>query len=279
MSFTAKDVQELRARTGAGMMDCKKALEETGGNMDAAVDLLRKKGIAKAEKRTGRSTSEGVIAAETSDKAGAMIELNCETDFVARTDDFQALARKLAQHVLKTPNATTESVLASQLDGKSVEELIKETSAKVGEALNLRRVARLEGTVGKYVHHNGKLGAIVSVSGATGADAAGTASVIAEHVVAQNPLAVDESGVPADAVERERAIYVDQTRASGKPEAMIDKIVDGKIKAYYKEVALIHQPWIREPKQTIAQMMADAGKKAGAPLTVTKFVRFQLGQE
>ena len=132
MAITAKEVAALRERTGAGMMDCKKALEENDGNMDAAVDYLRKKGIAKAEKRAGRSTSEGVVVAETNEKAGVLVELNCETDFVARTDDFQALARRIAQHALKTPNATAETVLASQLDGKSVDDLIKETSAKVG---------------------------------------------------------------------------------------------------------------------------------------------------
>jgi elongation factor Ts len=280
MSFTAKDVQELRARTGAGMMDCKKALEENGGNMEAAVDYLRKKGIAKAGQRAGRTTSEGVVVAETRDKAGVLVELNCETDFVARTDDFQGLARRLAQHALKLPNATTESVLASQLDGKAVDDLIKETSAKVGEALNLRRVARIEGSaVGKYVHFNGKIGVLVAVSGAERPEAAAVASVVAEHVAAQNPLGIDETTVPADVIARERAIYEEQTRQQGKPEAMIEKIVDGKVKAYYKEVALIHQAWVRDPKQSISQVLADAGKQAGAPLTVAKFVRFQLGQE
>ena len=278
-SFSAKDVQELRARTGAGMMDCKKALEENDGNMDAAVDYLRKKGIAKAEKRAGRSTSEGVVVAETNEKAGVLVELNCETDFVARTDDFQGLARRIAQQALKTPNATTESVLASQLDGKPVDDLIKETSAKVGEALNLRRVARLDGTVGKYVHFNGKIGVLVCVSGAERPEAAAVANVIAEHVAAASPLGIDEATVPADVIARERAIYTEQTRQQGKPEAMIDKIVDGKVKAYYKEVALIHQAWVRDPKQSISQVLADAGKQAGAPLTVAQFVRFQLGQE
>jgi elongation factor Ts len=278
-SFTAKDVSELRARTGAGMMDCKKALEENGGDMEAAIDYLRKKGIAKAEKRSGRTTSEGVVVAETGDTGGAMVELNCETDFVARTDDFQGLARKLARQALATPNATTESVLATQLDGRSVEELIKETSAKVGEALNLRRVARLDGTVGRYVHFNGKIGVLVAVSGAANDEARSLANVVAEHVAAASPLGVDESSVPADVIARERAIYEEQTRAQGKPEAMVEKIVDGKVKAYFKEVALVHQPWIREPKQTITQVVADAAKKAGAPLAITQFVRFQLGQE
>jgi elongation factor Ts len=280
MSFTAKDVQELRARTGAGMMDCKKALQENGGNMDAAIDYLRKKGIAKAETRAGRSTSEGAVVAETSDKGGVIVELNCETDFVARTDDFQAVARRIAQHALATPAAKdAAAVLASSVDGKPVEEVVKEASAKLGETLNLRRVARLDGTVGKYVHFNGKIGVIVAVSGAAGAEAQGLANVVAEHVAATNPLGIDESTVPPDVIARERAIYEEQTRASGKPEAMIEKIVEGKVKAYYKEVALLHQAWIREPKQTISQVVAEAGKQAGAPITVMQFVRFQLGQE
>ena len=279
-AFSAKDVQQLRQRTGAGMMECKKALEENKGDMEAAVDYLRKKGIAKAETRAGRSTSEGVIAAETNDKAGVLVEVNCETDFVARTDDFQALARKLAQHALATPSATdANALLESSLGGKPVSELIKETSAKVGEALNLRRVARLEGTVGKYVHFNGKIGVLVALKGGAGAEAVTLANTLAEHVAAAAPLGVDKDTVPADVVERERSIFVEQVRASGKPENMIDKIVSGKVDAYYRDVALMHQAWVREPKTTITQVVADASKKVGAPLTVTRFVRFQLGQE
>jgi elongation factor Ts len=279
-AFSAKDVQQLRQRTGAGMMECKKALEENKGDMEAAVDYLRKKGIAKAETRAGRSTSEGVIAAETNDKAGVLVEVNCETDFVARTDDFQALARKLAQHALATPSATDAAgLLASKLDGKPVEELVKETSAKVGEALNLRRAARLEGTVGKYVHFNGKIGVLVALEGGAGADAVTLGNTLAEHVAAANPLGIDKDTVPADVVERERSIFVEQVRASGKPENMIDKIVSGKVDAYYRDVALMHQAWVREPKTSITQVVADASKKVGAPLTVTRFVRFQLGQE
>jgi len=284
MSFTAKDVQELRARTGAGMMDCKKALEENGGNMEAAVDYLRKKGIAKAGQRAGRTTSEGVVVAETRDKAGVLVELNCETDFVARTDDFQGLARRLAQHALKLPNATTESVLASQLDGKAVDDLIKETSAKVGEALNLRRVARIEGSaVGKYVHFNGKIGVLVEVDAPDAAskreELVTLAKQLAEHVAAASPIGVDKESVPPDVIERERAIFVEQVRASGKPENMIDKIVTGKVDAYYKDVALLHQMWVREPKTSIASVVADAAKKVGGAVTVKRFARFQLGQE
>ena len=285
-TFTAKDVQELRQRTGAGMMDCKKALEENNGDLQAAVDYLRKKGIAKAEKRAGKSTSEGAIVAETRGGTGALVEVNCETDFVARTDDFQNLARALARQAAASSGATdANGLLAVTDDGKPVEDVVKEASARLGEAVNVRRVARYAsdtGAVGAYVHFNGKIGVLVEVEAANGDqgdDVVGLARTLAEHVAAAAPLGVDKDTVPADVVERERAIFVDQVRASGKPEAMIDKIVTGKVEAYYKDVALLHQMWVREPKTPISQVVAEASKKVGAPITVKRFARFQLGQD
>ena len=197
-TFTAKDVQELRRRTGAGMMECKKALEETGGDMEKAVEYLRKKGIAKAEKRAGRTTSEGVITSyiHPPGKIGVIVELNCETDFVARTDDFKNLAREVAMHI---------------------------------------------------------------------ASAA--------------PLSVDKDGVPADAVERERRIAEEQVRASGKPDHLVSKIVEGKLEAFYKQVALLSQPWIREDKKTIGDLIKEASSKLGENVQVRRFVRFQMGEE
>jgi elongation factor Ts len=197
-TFTAKDVQELRRRTGAGMMECKKALEETAGDMEKAVEYLRKKGIAKAEKRAGRATSEGVITSyiHPPGKIGVIVELNCETDFVARTDDFKTLAREVAMHI---------------------------------------------------------------------ASAA--------------PLAVDKDGVPADAVERERRIAEEQVRASGKPEHLVSKIVEGKLEAFYKQVALLSQPWIREDKKTIGDLIKEASSKLGENVQVRRFARFQMGEE
>ena len=280
-TYTAKDVQELRARTGAGMMDCKKALEENQGDMEAAVDFLRKKGIAKAEKRAGKSASEGVVVAETNERGGVLVEVNCETDFVARNADFQQIARSVAQHALATASATdAASLLASAMtDGQDVATYIKETSAKMGELVEVRRMARLDGTVGKYVHFNGKIGVLVAVDGAQNDESRQLANVLAEHVAAAAPLGVDKDTVPADVVERERAIFTEQVRQAGKPEAMIDKIVTGKVDAYYKDVALLHQMWVREPKTPISAVVAEAGKKAGAPITVRGFKRFQLGQE
>ena len=197
MSFTAKDVSELRQRTGAGMMDCKKALQETGGNMEKAIEYLRTKGIAKAEKRVGKETSEGVIGSYVhhNGKVAVLVELNCETDFVARTDDFKNLAR-----------------------------------------------------------------------------------TVAEHIAAAAPLGVDKDSVPSDKVEKERAIFVEQVRASGKPENLIDKIVDGKVEAYYKDVALLHQAWVREPKKSIGDLIKEVSAKVGENIQVRRFARFQLGE-
>ena len=286
-SFTAKDVQELRQRTGAGMMDCKKALEENNGDMQASVDFLRKKGIAKADKRVGKSTNEGTVRAEIAEdgSTGVLVEINCETDFVARNSDFQGIAKQVADQALATPNANDAAALmASTMNGQTVEEFVKETSAKMGEAVNVRRVARFaapSGVVGSYVHFNGKIGVLVEVEAEGKKDEALTtlAKTLAEHVAAAAPVGVDRDTVPADVVERERAIFVDQVRASGKPEAMIDKIVSGKIEAYYKDVALLHQAWIREPKTSIQQVVDQAGKQVGAKVTVKRFARFQLGQE
>jgi elongation factor Ts len=288
-SFTAKDVSELRARTGAGMMDCKKALEESNGDMNAAVDSLRTKGIAKAEKRVGRSTSEGAVVAAIADggATGALVEVNCETDFVARNEGFQAIARAVAQQALKAPaGADTAAVMSSKMDGGSdVETFVKESSAKLGEAVNVRRVARFDagqGVVGSYVHFNGKIGVLVELAADNGdrSDELTTlARTIAEHIAAAAPLGVDKDSVPADVVERERAIFVDQVKASGKPEAMIDKIVNGKVDAYYRDVALMHQAWVREPKQSIQQVVDASAKKVGGKITVKRFARFQLGQE
>jgi len=285
-TITAKDVSELRQRTGAGMMDCKKALEETGGDMTAAVDYLRKKGIAKAEKRAGRAASEGVVivALRDDNTAGAMVEVNSETDFVARNDEFQAAARTLAEHALATTEATdANAMLASTMSaqgGQSVEEYVKGVAAKTGEAVSLRKAARFEaqsGVVGSYVHFNGKIGVLVEVDAADAAsrreELVGLAKSLAEHIAAAAPVGVDKESVPQSVIDRERAIFIEQVRAEGKPEAMIEKIVEGKIQAFYKDVALTHQVWVRDPKVVVGDLV----KKANA--TVKRFARFQLGAE
>jgi elongation factor Ts len=293
--ITAKDVAELRARTGAGMMDCKKALEEAGGDMDAAVDLLRKKGIAKADKRADRAASEGQIVTWTSQdgSTAAMIELNCETDFVGRNDDFVALARQLADHVGQ--DAAVDGLVTVGADGaylgtpwfadksRTVGEIVKAASAKTGEKVELRRIARIKstGVVGSYLHFNGKAGVIVDVTGDHGAAAKQLAAHVAEHVAAGVPtvaIAVDKDGVDPAFIERERAIFVAQAVESGKPEAIALKMTEGRITKLFGEVTLLGQPWVRDDKQTIGDLVKATAKESGKPLAVKRFVRFKMGE-
>ena len=285
-TITAKDVQELRQRTGAGMMDCKKALEENGGDIDAAIEFLRKRGIAKAEKRADRTTAEGLIGAEVRGSVGVLVELNCETDFVARNEDFGAVLKTLVEQMFASGAADKEAFLASTLNGQSVDEYVKLAAGKTGEAVQVRRVARIDaganGQVGVYSHHNGKLAALAAVSAADAAVAghAATAEVakfVAEHVAAAAPVAVDRTGVPAATLESERRIAEEQARQTGKPEAMIEKIATGKVEAFLKDVTLLPQAWVRDGGKTIADLVAEHGKTAGGALTVTSFVRYQLG--
>ena len=281
VTITPKDVSELRARTGAGMMDCKRALEETGGDMEKAVELLRKKGIAKAEKRVGRSASQGVVMVETSadGREGAMVELNCETDFVARTDGFQSLARALASHVaahaepgIDAGNVQDQPFAA----GKTVAQEIKEVSGKVGEVVALNRYARFkpaEGVVGHYLHHNGMVGVLVELAGASGDAALALARDIALHISFADPIGITGADVPGELVERERRIAEEQVAQEGKPEAIRAKIVDGKIRKFIAERTLLEQPFVRDDKTTVGQVM----KQVGAGITVTRFARFKVG--
>ena len=295
MSITAKDVAELRARTGAGMMDCKKALEETAGDMDAAVDLLRKKGIAKAEKRADRAASEGQIVIEVSadGKTAAMIELNCETDFVGRNDEFVALAQQMAKHVAQ--DAAVDGLVVVGAEGaylatpyafeagRSVGEVVKAASAKTGEKVELRRIARFatSGVVGTYLHFNGKAGVIAEVTGGAGEAAAQLGRHIAEHVAAGVPtvaVAVDKDGVSPEFLAKEREIFIAQAVESGKPEAIAQKMVEGRIAKLLGEITLLGQPWVRDDQQTIGALVAATTKAAGQPLAVTRFVRFKMGE-
>jgi elongation factor Ts len=281
VTITPKDVSELRARTGAGMMDCKRALEETGGDMEKAVELLRKKGIAKAEKRVGRSASQGVVMVETSadGREGAMVELNCETDFVARTEGFQALARALASHVAAhaEPGIDAGNVQDQPYSaGKTVAQEIKEVSGKVGEVVALNHYARFtpaDGVVGHYLHHNGMVGVLVELAGASGDAALALARDVALHISFADPIGITGADVPAELVERERRIAEEQVAQEGKPEAIRAKIVDGKIRKFIAERTLLEQPFVRDDKTTVGQVM----KKVGAGITVTRFARFKVG--
>jgi len=290
MNFTAKDVQELRQRTGAGMMDCKKALTEMNGDINAAIEYLRTKGIAKSESRAGRATSEGMIGSAISADAtiGVIAEVNCETDFVARTDDFKALVDVVLAHAMVTDAADVDALLAAPVaaeGGKTLDVVVKERSAKLGEVVNVRRVMRFaasSGAVGMYVHHNAKVGVLVEASlgnpaVANGEPVQGMLKAIAEHAAAMNPLALDRRGIAPEQIEKEKRIAEDQARESGKPEAMIEKIAAGKLEAFFKDMSLISQPWVRDPKKTISDLVTETGKAVSTEIAVTRFMRFALG--
>jgi elongation factor Ts len=278
MTISTKDIAELRARTGAGMMDCKKALEEANGDMSLAGEILRKKGIAKAEKRAGRDASQGLVIIETVTGKGAMIELNCETDFVARTEGFQLLAQRLASHAIASSpvGVTLDAFLAESLDGKVISQQIQEASGTTGEAIVLKRVAKFgapAGVVGAYRHHNSQVGVIVEVTGVSSDEAMVLANEIALHVASADPIAVNAADIPADTIERERRIAEEQVAQEGKPEAIRAKIVEGKLKKFASERALIEQPFVKDESITIGQMVA---KLPGA--AVTRFARFKVGE-
>ena len=289
---SAKDIQELRQRTGAGMMDCRNALTTASGDMNLAVENLRKAGIAKAEKRAGRVASEGriVCLVAPDGKAGAMLELNSETDFVSRNEDFGAVAEALARHLLAdtafdgiVPDATGAPFLSSPHAGKTVQDAVTETSARTGENVVLRRYARLttDGTLGTYIHHNGRVAVMVEVTGPTGAAATELARTVAEHVAAgvpRVPEAVRQEEIDPAIVDRERRIFSEKALAEGKPEKIIDKVVEGQLRKFFSEVALLEQPWVREESRSIESLVKDASDKAGGALTVKRFVRFRMGE-
>lgn len=277
VTISTKDISELRARTGAGMMDCKKALEEANGDMALAAEILRKKGIAKAEKRAGRDAAQGLVGVEVAADGswGAMLELNCETDFVARNEEFQALLQRLLAHLAGSSpvGVSRDAFLAESLDGTSVEEVVKQASGKTGEAVSIKRVAKFAGLVGEYRHFNAQVGVLVELAGATGPDAQALAREIALHVASADPIAVSTADIPAELLERERRIAEEQVAAEGKPEAIRGKIVEGKVAKFASERALLEQPFIKDESQTVKQLVA---KLAGA--SVVRFARFKIGE-
>jgi elongation factor Ts len=278
MTISTKDISDLRARTGAGMMDCKKALEEAGGDMATAAEILRKKGIAKAEKRAGRDASQGLVIIEATSETAAMIELDCETDFVARTDGFQQVAQRIAAHALASSpvGVTLDVLMAESLDGTPIDTVVKETSATTGEAVTLKRVAKFgtpAGVVGVYRHHNRQVGVIVELIGASGDAATVLANEIALHVASADPVAISSADIPVEMLDRERRIAEEQVAAEGKPDAIRGKIVEGKLKKFAAERALVEQPFVKDESLTIGQMLAQV---AGA--TVSRFARFKVGE-
>ena len=271
--ITAALVKELRERTGAGMMDCKKALAAVEGDMDKAIDFLREKGLAAAAKKAGRVAAEGIVGSYISDdgKVGVIVEVNCETDFVAKTEQFQALVKSIAEHIAKTNPADMDVLMASTLNGQTVAELITASIAKIGENISLRRFARYEvteGTVAAYIHGGGKIGVLVNLT----AGSAELGKDIAMHVAAANPSYLKREEVPAAELEHEKAVLSEQARNEGKPDKIIEKMVMGRIQKYYKEVCLLDQEFVKDPDQTITKLL----KANNAD--VVAFARFQLGE-
>ena len=284
--ITAQMVKDLREMTGAGMMDCKAALGETLGNVDAAVDWLRKKGLSKAAKKADRVAAEGLVGLAVKGTKGVVVEVNSETDFVARNDLFQGLVKMIANVALDV-GADVEKIKAAKTGSRTIAEDISETIAKIGENMTLRRAAELsvsKGAVGSYVHNAvidgaGKMGVLVGLESAGKADElAALGRLLAMHVAAANPQAVDPSGLDPAAVTREKDVLAEKFKAQGKPAAMIEKIVESGLKTYYKEVCLLDQPYIHDDKKSVAQALKEAEGKVGAPIKVAGFVRYKLGE-
>jgi elongation factor Ts len=286
-TITAGLVKELREKTGAGMMDCKNALNETGGDVEAAIDWLRKKGLAKAAKKSGRVAAEGLVGVAVEDNLGVVVEVNSETDFVARNDDFQALVRGvLAVALDKAPDVDAQTVLgAHYMGGGTVSEAIANAIATIGENITLRRVQGLrvsEGAIGHYVHSQiadglGRIGVIVGLESKGNRDAlTALGRQIAMHIAAASPIALSSEGVDPATVARERAVLADKN--AGKPANVIEKIVESGLKTFFKEVCLLDQAYVHDPAKSVAQALKEAEKTAGAPVAVTGFVRYALGE-
>jgi elongation factor Ts len=285
-NVSAAMVKELRDQTGAGMMDCKAALSEPGGNLDAAVDWLRKKGLSKAAKKAGRTAAEGLVGIAVKGAKGILVEVNSETDFVARNDLFQGLVKMIADAALDAgPNV--DKILAAKAGNITISEAIADTIAKVGENMSLRRAAGLsvgKGAIASYVHNAvsdglGRIGVIVALESAGDDDELKAfGRMVAMHVASANPQAIDPTGLDAAAIEREKAVLSEKAKAQGKPANVIDKIVESGLKTFYKEVCLLDQGFIFDDKKSVAQAIKEAEAKVGAPIKVTGFVRFGLGE-
>jgi elongation factor Ts len=284
--ITAALVKDLREQTGAGMMDCKSALTETKGDVEAAIDWLRKKGLSKAAKKADRVAAEGLIGISTAPQKGAVVEVNAETDFVARNDHFQGLVKLIADVALST-GGDAEAVKAAKVGGKTVQEAIASAIATIGENMSLRRAASLsvgKGVVGTYMHNSiseglGKIGVLVALE-STGdpQELAALGRLVAMHIAAAAPLAVDSSGLAADVIEREKGVLADKAKASGKPDNVIEKIVESGLKSFFKEVCLLDQPYVHDDKKNVAQALKESEGKVGGPIKVTGFVRYKIGE-
>jgi elongation factor Ts len=285
-TITAAMVKDLRESTGAGMMDCKAALTETGGDMTAAQDWLRKKGLSKAAKKAGRVAAEGLIGVVTEGPKGVAVEVNSETDFVARNEQFQGLVKMIAQVALKA-GADIAKINAAPVGNLTVERAIQDAIATIGENMSLRRAAALEvkqGVVSSYVHNAvidgaGKMGVMVALESTGKTDElASLGRQLAMHVAAANPQALDPSGLDPAIVKREKDVLADKYRQQGKPENVIEKIVESGLKTFYKEVCLLEQAFIHDSGKSVAQAVKEAEGKVGGPIKIAGFVRYALGE-
>ncbi len=286
MAITASMVKELREKSGAGMMDCKNALNETGGDMEAAIDWLRKKGIAQADKKSSRTAADGLVGVAADGKKAAVVEVNAETDFVARNESFQTLVRGISQTALGT-DGSVDAIAAADFGGKSVADGITDAIATIGENMNLRRANVLEvseGVVATYIHNQaadglGKIGVLVALESSGDAGAlTGIGRQVAMHVAATNPLAATKEDMDPDVVEREKKIFTDSARESGKPDNIIEKMVEGRIRKFYEENVLMSQTFVIDGENSVEQALKNAEGDVGAPIKLTGFARMQLGE-
>lgn len=289
MAISTADIKQLRESTGAGILDCKKALQETDGDIDKAIEFLRKKGLATASKKASRAANDGLVSAKVSDdgQTAVMVEVNCETDFVARTEDFQIFVAALVRQVMSQPVFDkVESLLAATfIDNprKTVSEQMTEAIAKLGENIIVKRVTRFDlpaaGVLESYVHLGGRVGVLVEVLGASGAKATELAHDLALQIAAASPRFVTEDNVPSEMIESERNIYRAQLAEDNKPDTIKERIIDGKVKKWYSEVTLLNQEFVKDNDVTIAKLVDKFSREVGQPLTITRFARFELGTD
>jgi len=282
MAFTAKDVQTLREKTGCGMMDCKKALTESNGDMEKAIDLLREKGLAAAEKKAGRIAAEGMVYAAVDGKLGAIVEINSETDFVAKNTGFQAFVADVANSVIKNDPADVEALMSCDAGGQSVEAALQEKILTIGENIKIRRFQRYEGVLKAYIHGGGTHAVLVKfdTDDATAAkpEFEVYAKDVAMQIAAANPQYVKKEEVPGDEIEREKAVLTQQAINEGKPANIAEKMVMGRIQKYYKDICLLEQPFVKDGEMTVAQYTGKVAKELGADITVVAFTRYEKGE-
>ena len=285
-NIAASMVKDLRDKTGAGMMDCKNALNETGGDMEAAIDWLRKKGISKAAKKAGRAAAEGLVGVAVDANTGVLLEVNAETDFVARNDEFKSFVKSAAEIALKE-EGDLQRLLAASHSGSTVQQVLTEMVAKIGENMSVRRAVALAvdpGVVAAYVHNAaspelGKIGVLVALKSTAPEDKLmPLAKQIAMHIAAASPLALTEADMPKDVVDREYAIQKDLALQSGKPEAVVEKMMAGRMRKYFEETVLMYQTFVIDGETQIAKVIEKASKDFGAPVTIEGFVRLQVGE-